>query len=176
MKAITDSYNKTCNILYYIVMYGRVNKGITKYDSWSVIVSILLRKKDHRTKIWKQCKIIFTYYKRVALMTTTQVVVFRYSVQFRCSVVSDSATPWTAAHQASLSIVNSPSLLKLKSTQLVTPSNHLILSSPSPLPFDLSQHESFPIPRYWRNAFSDFLMYKLFPVILSLPTFLPSNW
>ena len=75
-------------------------------------------------------------------MTTTQVVVFRYSVQFRCSVVSDSATPWTAAHQASLSIVNSPSLLKLKSTQLVTPSNHLILSSPSPLPFDLSQHES----------------------------------
>ena len=73
MKAITDSYNKTCNILYYIVMYGRVNKGITKYDSWSVIVSILLRKKDHRTKIWKQCKIIFTYYKRVALIATTQV-------------------------------------------------------------------------------------------------------
>ena len=35
------------------------------------------------------------------------------SVQFSCSVVSDSATPWTAARQASLSIANSWSLLKL---------------------------------------------------------------
>jgi len=33
------------------------------------------------------------------------------SVQFSHSVVSDSATPWTAAHQASLSITNSRSLL-----------------------------------------------------------------
>ena len=32
-----------------------------------------------------------------------------YSVQFSCSVVSDSVTPWTAAHQASLSITNSRS-------------------------------------------------------------------
>ena len=36
-------------------------------------------------------------------------------------------TPWTAAHQASLSITNSRSLLKLMSTELVIPSNHLIL-------------------------------------------------
>ena len=39
-------------------------------------------------------------------------------------------TPWTAAHQASLSITNSQSLLKFMSTQLVMPSNHLILCSP----------------------------------------------
>ena len=49
------------------------------------------------------------------------------SVQFSCSVVSDSTTPWTAAHQASLSITNSLSLLKLMSIKLVMPSNHLIL-------------------------------------------------
>ena len=40
------------------------------------------------------------------------------------------ATPWTAAHQASLSITNSQSLLKLMSIESVMPSNHLILCRP----------------------------------------------
>ena len=40
------------------------------------------------------------------------------------------ATPWTAAHQASLSITNSRSLLKLVSIELVMSSNHLILCHP----------------------------------------------
>ena len=39
-------------------------------------------------------------------------------------------TPWTAAHQASLSITNSQSLLKLMSIESVMPSNHLILCCP----------------------------------------------
>ena len=39
-------------------------------------------------------------------------------------------TPWTAACQASLSITNSQSLLKLMSIELVMPSNHLILCPP----------------------------------------------
>ena len=39
-------------------------------------------------------------------------------------------TPWTAACQASLSITNSRSLLKLMSIELVMPSNHLILCHP----------------------------------------------
>ena len=47
------------------------------------------------------------------------------------------ATPWTAARQASLSITNSQSLLKFMSIESVIPSNHLILSSPSPA-FNLS--------------------------------------
>ena len=51
---------------------------------------------------------------------------------FSCSVMSDAATPWTAAPQASLFITNSPSLLKLISIELVMPSNHLILSSVVP--------------------------------------------
>ena len=59
--------------------------------------------------------------------------------QFSCSVVSNSATPWTAAHQASLSITNSQSLLKLMSTKLVMPSHPLL--SPSPPAFNLSQHQ-----------------------------------
>ena len=41
-----------------------------------------------------------------------------------------SATPWIAARQASLSITNSWSLLKLTSVELVVPSNHLILCHP----------------------------------------------
>ena len=43
-------------------------------------------------------------------------------------------TPWTAAHQASLSITNSQSLLKLTSIESVMPSNHLILCHPLLLP------------------------------------------
>ena len=41
--------------------------------------------------------------------------------------MSDSVTPWTAVHQASLSITNSQSLLKLMSIESVMPSNHRIL-------------------------------------------------
>ena len=41
-----------------------------------------------------------------------------------------SATPWTAARQASLSITNSQSLLKFRSFELEMPSNHLILCHP----------------------------------------------
>ena len=56
------------------------------------------------------------------------------SVHFSHSVVSDSATQCTAACQASLSITNSQSLLKLMPIQLVMPSNHLIFCRPLFLP------------------------------------------
>ena len=58
---------------------------------------------------------------------------FSQSVQL-LSHVRLSATPWTAAHQASLSITNSQSLLKLMSVESVMPSNHLILCHPLLLP------------------------------------------
>ena len=56
-------------------------------------------------------------------------------IQFSHSVVSDQlfATPWTAC-QASLSITNSWSLLKLMSIESVLPSNHLTLCHPLLLP------------------------------------------
>ena len=60
---------------------------------------------------------------------------YALSVQFSRSVVSNSATPWVAAHQASLSITNSRSLLRLMSIESVMPSSLLILCRPLvPLP------------------------------------------
>ena len=52
-----------------------------------------------------------------------------YSVQL-LSLVWHLVTPWTAVHQASLSITNSQSLLKLMSIKSVMPSNRLILCRP----------------------------------------------
>ena len=55
-------------------------------------------------------------------------------------------TPWTAARQASLSITNSWSLLKLMSIKSVMPSNHLILCHRfSSCPQSLPASESFPV-------------------------------
>ena len=68
------------------------------------------------------------------------------SVQFSCSVTSDSATLWTAARQASLSIANSWSLLKLVSIESTVPSSHLILCRPLLLPPSL-----FPSIRVFSN-------------------------
>ena len=56
------------------------------------------------------------------------------SVQFSHSVMSNSATPCIAAREASLSITNSRSLLKLVSVESVMPSSHLILCRPLLLP------------------------------------------
>ena len=84
-------------------------------------------------------------------------------VQFRRSVVSDSVTPWTAAHHASLSITNSRSLLKFMFIELVMPSNHLILCHPLLLPPSIfpsirvfSNESILRIrwPQYWSFSFS----------------------
>ena len=73
------------------------------------------------------------------------------------------ATPWTAAHQASLSITNTWSLLKLMSIESVMPSNHLILCRPllllpSIFPnVGIFSNESvlhIRWPKYWSFSFS----------------------
>ena len=72
------------------------------------------------------------------------------------------ATPWTAAHQASLSITNSWSLLKLMSIELVMPSNCLILCFPLLLPSIFPSIRVFynesvlhiKWPKYWSFSFS----------------------
>ena len=64
------------------------------------------------------------------MLTIFEFWTLHYSVQFSHSVVSYSATPWSAAHQASLSIASSQSLLRLMSIESVMPSNHLILCHP----------------------------------------------
>ena len=71
---------------------------------------------------------------------------FSQSVIQSLSHVQLFATPWTAAHQASLSITNSRSLLKLMSIESVMPSNHLILCHPL-----LLQPSLFPSRRVFSN-------------------------
>ena len=77
--------------------------------------------------------------------------------------MSDSATPWIAAHQASLSITNSRCLLKLMSIELVMPSSHLILCHlllllpPIPPSIRVFSNEStlcIRWPKYWSFSFS----------------------
>ena len=63
-------------------------------------------------------------------LTTKKDVLFIISSVQLLSRVWLFVTPWTEAHQASLSITNSWSLLKLMSIELVMPSNHLILCHP----------------------------------------------
>ena len=79
------------------------------------------------------------------------------------SCVQLSVTPWTAAHQVSLSITNFQSLLKLMSTESVMPSNHLILCHPllllpSIFPSIRVFSNEFVLcirwPKYWSFSFS----------------------
>ena len=88
---------------------------------------------------------------------------YRGQVQFSCSVVSDPVIQWTAACQASLSITNSQSRLKLMSFVSVTPSNHLILYHSFLLPpsifpsirvFPSELVLSLRWPKYWSFSFS----------------------
>ena len=90
-----------------------------------------------------------------------------YNIQFRsvqslCHVQLFE-TPWTAAHQASLSITNSQTLLKLMSTEWVMPSTHLILCHtllflPSVFPsirvFSDESALCIRWPKYWSFRFS----------------------
>ena len=73
------------------------------------------------------------------------------------------ATPWTAAHQASLSITNSRSSLRLASIESVMPSSHLILCHPllllPPIPPSIRGFSNESTlhtrwPKYWSFSFS----------------------
>ena len=86
-----------------------------------------------------------------------------HSAQFSHSVVFDSATPWTAACQASLSITNSRSSLRLMSVESLMPSSHLILGRPLLLlppilpSIKVFSNEStlrMRWPKYWSFSFS----------------------
>ena len=69
--------------------------------------------------------------KKVKLsLLTDDMILYISSVQFSCSVVSDSWWPQITAHQASLSITNSQSLPKFMSIELMMPSSHLVLCCP----------------------------------------------
>ena len=91
------------------------------------------------------------------------IFIYGLSVQFSHSSVSDSATPWIAACQPSLSITNSQSLIKLMSMELMMPSSHLILCRPllllPPIPpsirvFSNDSTLRMRWPKYWSFSFS----------------------
>ena len=84
-----------------------------KYNEEFVSLSL----QNHFTECFKICE----YHSSVQLLSHVRLF----------------ATSWTAARQASLSITNSRSLLKLMSIESVMPSNHLILCCP----LVLSQHQ-----------------------------------
>ena len=89
--------------------------------------------------------------------------VFQFSSVQSLSLVQLFATPWIAARQASLSITNFRSLLKLMSIESVMPSNHLVLCRPllllPPIPPSIrvfSNESTLHIrwPKYWSFSFS----------------------
>ena len=98
------------------------------------------------------------------IVNSLETFIFKWSsVQFSSVFQSClTATPWTAARQASLSITNSQSLLKLMSIESVMPSNHFIchplLLLPSIFPkIRVFSNESvlhIKWPKYWSFSFS----------------------
>ena len=84
------------------------------------------------------------------------------AVQFSPSVVSNSASPWTTARQASLSITDSRNLLKLIPIKSLMPSNYLILHCPLLPPSIFPSIRVFSSesvlrirwPKYWSFSFS----------------------
>ena len=110
---------------------------------------------------WFPGKLFITAHLRIIEHTTANYLIVS-SVQL-LSRVWLSATPWTAAHQASLSSTKPQSLLKLISTEWVIPFNHLILCYPLLLPPSIfpnirgfSNESVFCIrwPKYWSFSFS----------------------
>ena len=109
---------------------------------------------------------VHVYWVSVASLSSSATL-FSFCLQSFSSVQSLSrvrlfATPWIAAHQASLSITNSRSSLKLMSIESVMPSSHLILCHPLlllPLIFPsirvFSNESALPIrwPKYWSCSF-----------------------
>ena len=90
------------------------------------------------------------------------IVIIQFSSVQSLSRVRLFATPWTAAHQASLSITNSRSPPKLMSIESVMPSNHLIFWHPLLLPsifpsirvFSNESALHIKWPKYWSFNFS----------------------
>ena len=94
---------------------------------------------------WIDVANVITSYLPIFLQKSLQLNELRGLLQFSSlqslSLVLLFVAPWTAARQASMSITNLWSLLKLMFIELVMPSNHLNLSSPSPPDLNMFQHQ-----------------------------------
>ena len=120
--------------------------------------------RQENTFTWFYCTSFYC-----ALLTTVQSL----------SHVRLFVTPWTAARQASLSITNSRSLLKLMSIELVMPSSHFILCRfPfSSCPQSLPASESFPVSQFFASGTQSIralALASLFP--MNIQDWFPLGW
>jgi len=109
---------------------------------------IRLKVKGILKKILNGCELIYFRHKPVLSLAKYGIS----SVQ-SLSHIQLFATPWTVARQASLSITNSQSLLKLMSLELVMPSNNLILCHPLfLLPQSFPASGSFQMSQFFESG------------------------
>ena len=111
-----------------------INKMKRQPSEWEKIIANKTTDKVLISKIYKQL-IQFNITKTNSLIKKMgrkpkQTFLQRRHVVQSLSHVQLFATPWTAAHQASLSFTISQSLLKLMSIELMMPFNHLVLCQP----------------------------------------------
>ena len=120
---------------YYwiMLMFDRKQQNSVRQLSLNLkVIFLKTKKKKKNTGV--------SYHALLQVIFLTQIKSQISSVQFSRSVVSDSATPWIAARQASLSITNSRSLFRHvhRVSNAIQPSHPL--SSPSPPDPNPSQH------------------------------------
>ena len=145
-------------------------------DLWSLAYCLMCRNSQSQ-RMWRLLKLQVLQYKTSSYHKVSLALNFqRYQTAtyypqftllllllFSCSVMSDSATPWTATLQGSLSFTISWSLLKLMSIESVMPSNYFILCRPFILlhtlipsirvfSSELTLHIRWP--KYWSFSFS----------------------
>ena len=115
------------NIYFCFIDYAKAFDDVDHSKLWKILKEMGIP--DHLTYLLRNL-----YADQEATVRTGHETTDWFKIQFS-SVQSLShvrlfATPWTTAHQASLSITNSRSLLKLMSIESVMPCNHLILCCP----------------------------------------------
>ena len=146
---------------YRLACQGPLSMGFSRQEYWS---GLRCPPTEDLPDPWIESMSL----KAVGFFTTSATWEAHYSgllLLLSRSVMSDSTTPWTAAHQASLSFTISWSLFKLMSIEWMMPSNHLILCCPLLLPsifpsIRVFSNESvlrirWPVlePEFWHQSF-----------------------
>ena len=154
MKVLTS--NKTSNRPFTTIISLQLKQNKTN-SSTPKRKNVIKSKTNNKLAFWNYQSMFLVY----LIFFWTHKTSFS-SVQL-LSHVRLFATPWIAAHQASLSITNSRSLLKLMSIESLMPSSHLILCRPlhllPPIPpsirvFSNESTLHMRWPKYWSFSFS----------------------
>ena len=158
------SFNLYCCCCFNRMSCRYVTKSSWSNVSFNTIVSILTFFRDDLSIFVS--RVLKSYYLYCVIVSFSLLCI-NISVQFSSvqslSCVQLFATPWIAAHQASLSITNSRSSLRFMSIESVMPSNHLILCHPLLLPPSIFPSiRVFPNesalcirwPKYWSFSFN----------------------